>query len=37
MSGAEVFQHTPESAQQFARSLRENSIEFLRFEYFEMY
>jgi glutamine synthetase len=32
MSGAEVFQHTPESAKQFARSLRENSIEFLRFE-----
>jgi glutamine synthetase len=32
MSGAEVFQHTPESAQHLARSLRENSIEFLRFE-----
>jgi glutamine synthetase len=32
MSGAEIFQHTPESAQAFARSLRENSIEFLRFE-----
>jgi glutamine synthetase len=32
MSGAEVFQHTPESASNFAQSLRENSIEFLRFE-----
>ncbi len=32
MSGAEIFQHTSETAQSFARSLRENSIEFLRFE-----
>jgi len=32
MQGVELFQHTPESAQGFARSLRENSIEFLRFE-----
>ncbi len=32
MSGAEIFQHTPETAQAFARSLRENSIEYVRFE-----
>jgi glutamine synthetase len=32
VSGAEIFQHTPETAQAFARSLRENSIEYVRFE-----
>ena len=32
MSTAELFQHTPETAQALVQALRENSIEFLRFE-----
>jgi len=32
MSGAGILQHTSESAREFVTSLRENSVEFLRFE-----